>query len=209
MPNDENRVSVVFVFTTHSQSHRKTPAHKTEQIYLPAPSITEGLLVLVQLVMAAITTEPWDSSKSQPSKLNLTMLLCRSGAIWNPLNPCCKRKKKESKRMPLMLIIWLEISCKLPEWEVCAVTPVLALCWRFASLVKVVDKNNFHCSIFYSLFTGKTAFKAKVFGFSSCMNVFPFSMLRCFWPTCSGFLITYWKAKISQDSLATQPSLRF
>lgn len=97
MPNDENRVSVVFVFTAHSQSHRKTTAHKTEQMYLPAPNMTEGLLVLVQLVMAAITTEPWASSKSQPSKLNLITLLCRSGAIWNPLNPCCKRKKKESK----------------------------------------------------------------------------------------------------------------
>lgn len=28
--------------------------------YVPAPSITEGLLVLVQLVMAAMTTEPWE-----------------------------------------------------------------------------------------------------------------------------------------------------
>lgn len=29
-----------------------------KQINLPAPNITEGLLVFVQLVMAAITTEP-------------------------------------------------------------------------------------------------------------------------------------------------------
>ena len=28
------------------------------QMYLPAPNITDGLLVFVQLVMAAITTEP-------------------------------------------------------------------------------------------------------------------------------------------------------
>ena len=28
------------------------------QMHLPAPNITDGLLVFVQLVMAAITTEP-------------------------------------------------------------------------------------------------------------------------------------------------------
>lgn len=38
----------------------------SDQTHLPAPNMTEGLLVLVQLVMAAITTEPWVSSKSEP-----------------------------------------------------------------------------------------------------------------------------------------------
>ena len=33
----------------------------------PAASITEGLEVLVQLVIAAITTRPWSSSTSVPS----------------------------------------------------------------------------------------------------------------------------------------------
>ena len=32
----------------------------------PAPTITEGLEVLVQLVIAAITTAPWKSSNSVP-----------------------------------------------------------------------------------------------------------------------------------------------
>src|SRR5205823_6556242 len=35
----------------------------------PAPIITLGFEVLVQEVMAAITTEPWSSSKSSPSTL--------------------------------------------------------------------------------------------------------------------------------------------
>ena len=33
----------------------------------PAPTITEGFEVLVQLVIAAITTSPWSSSKLSPS----------------------------------------------------------------------------------------------------------------------------------------------
>src|SRR3954447_25826968 len=33
----------------------------------PAPTITDGLEVLVQLVIAAITTAPWKSSKRVPS----------------------------------------------------------------------------------------------------------------------------------------------
>lgn len=34
----------------------------------PAPNMTDGLLVLVQLVMAAITTEPWLRVYSLPPK---------------------------------------------------------------------------------------------------------------------------------------------
>ncbi len=33
----------------------------------PAPTITDGFDVLVQLVMAAMTTAPWSSSTSSPS----------------------------------------------------------------------------------------------------------------------------------------------
>src|SRR3954463_4890257 len=39
----------------------------------PAPIITEGLEVLVQLVIAAITTAPWNSSNSLPSSLTGTV----------------------------------------------------------------------------------------------------------------------------------------
>ena len=39
----------------------------------PAPTITDGLEVLVQLVMAEITTEPWVSSKESP--------FCRTGTV--------------------------------------------------------------------------------------------------------------------------------
>lgn len=57
MPNEENSISVVFESSQHT-GRATAKLHKTEQMYLPAPNITEGLLVLVQLVMAAITTEP-------------------------------------------------------------------------------------------------------------------------------------------------------
>jgi hypothetical protein len=40
----------------------------------PAATSTEGLLVFVQLVIAAITTEPWKSSCSFPSSLNFADL---------------------------------------------------------------------------------------------------------------------------------------
>src|SRR5437588_7860129 len=36
---------------------------------MPAPTITEGLDVFVQLVIAAMTTCPWSSSKLSPSRL--------------------------------------------------------------------------------------------------------------------------------------------
>ena len=38
----------------------------------PAPSITDGFEVFVQLVIAAITTEPWPSSNSLPSSVLTT-----------------------------------------------------------------------------------------------------------------------------------------
>ncbi len=41
-------------------------------IHLPAPIITDGLLVFVQLVMAAMTTEPCDNAYSAPSNWNGT-----------------------------------------------------------------------------------------------------------------------------------------
>ena len=44
----------------------------------PAPTITEGLEVLVQLVIAAITTSPWSSSKVSPSRVTGWALWLRS-----------------------------------------------------------------------------------------------------------------------------------
>ncbi len=44
----------------------------------PAPTITDGFEVLVQLVMAAITTSPWSSSKVSPSSVTGRALWLRS-----------------------------------------------------------------------------------------------------------------------------------
>src|SRR5437867_13031515 len=46
----------------------------------PAAIITDGLEVFVQLVIAAITTEPWRSSQSWPSSLRLTCVRRLAGA---------------------------------------------------------------------------------------------------------------------------------
>src|SRR3569833_4047269 len=45
-----------------------------------APIITDGLEVLVQEVIAAITTAPWSRSSSPPSRLTVTGLLGRPAA---------------------------------------------------------------------------------------------------------------------------------
>src|SRR5919106_1484429 len=60
-----------------------------------AAIMTEGFEVLVHEVIAAITTAPWSSSNSAPSRLTVTGLLGRpvaeSAALsWgrSPLDPC-------------------------------------------------------------------------------------------------------------------------
>src|SRR5205085_11584247 len=45
---------------------------------IPAPIITDGFDVLVQLVMAAITTSPWSRSKLRPSTVTGTAACGRS-----------------------------------------------------------------------------------------------------------------------------------
>ena len=55
-------------------------------IMLPAPSITEGLLVLVQLVMAAMMTAPWLSEYSEPSYVSLTVVAVCSSVNPKPCN---------------------------------------------------------------------------------------------------------------------------
>ncbi len=52
------------VFT---QGLRARPRSTALRASRPAPTITLGLEVLVQLVIAAITTRPWSSSNSVPS----------------------------------------------------------------------------------------------------------------------------------------------
>lgn len=47
---------------------------------------------MVQLVMAAITTEPWPSAYSAPPKRKGTAAVWRSGVTWKPLKPCCGRE---------------------------------------------------------------------------------------------------------------------
>lgn len=54
---------------------------------LPAPSMTDGLLVFVQLVIAAITTEPWFSVYSWFSKRKGIEVACLSAGISKPLKP--------------------------------------------------------------------------------------------------------------------------
>ena len=58
---------------------------------LPAPSITLGLLVLVQLVIAAITTEPCLSLYSFPSNSKVAAIFSFSKDKPKPLNPTYKR----------------------------------------------------------------------------------------------------------------------
>ena len=49
--------------------------------------MTEGLLVLVQLVMAEMTTSPCVSEYSRPSKEKGTLVFWFSALMWKPLNP--------------------------------------------------------------------------------------------------------------------------
>src|SRR5919206_4850582 len=44
----------------------------------PAPSITDGFEVFVQLVIAAITTSPWSSANASPSHVTSTAVRERS-----------------------------------------------------------------------------------------------------------------------------------
>ena len=64
------------------------------QIHWPAPSITVGLLVLVQEVMAAMTTEPWRRVYSWPSYTKGTVLSCWSAGNPYPLKPIWKAQEE-------------------------------------------------------------------------------------------------------------------
>src|SRR6185312_11109226 len=50
-----------------TQGLERRPRATALRARIPAPSITDGLEVLVQLVIAAITTYPWSSSVPVPS----------------------------------------------------------------------------------------------------------------------------------------------
>lgn len=75
---------------THLSKSHDDPRHKRSSAHPPAPSMTDGLLVLVQLVMAAMTTEPWLNVYSFPLNWKGTSVLWRSGVTWKPLKPCYK-----------------------------------------------------------------------------------------------------------------------
>ena len=47
----------------------RSPRATALRARIPAPIITDGLEVFVQLVIAAITTWPWSSSKLSPSSV--------------------------------------------------------------------------------------------------------------------------------------------
>ena len=63
---------------------RQTYRQMQRDTNLPAPNMTEGLLVLVQLVIAAITTEPWDIVYSLFSNTNGTVVLLLSSCMPKP-----------------------------------------------------------------------------------------------------------------------------
>lgn len=52
---------------------------------------------MVQLVMAAITTEPWPSEYSTPPKWKGTAAAWWSAATWKPLKPCCGDKGRRGR----------------------------------------------------------------------------------------------------------------
>lgn len=54
----------------------------------PAPNMTDGLLVLVQLVIAAMTTEPCCSAYSVLLNWKGMLAPLQAGDTWKPLKPC-------------------------------------------------------------------------------------------------------------------------
>src|SRR4029078_8558750 len=73
------------VFT---QGRRVGPASTAFFASRPAPSITDGFEVFVQLVIAAITTAPWPSSNSCPSSV-LTTACAGSASATAVAGPGC------------------------------------------------------------------------------------------------------------------------
>ena len=72
------------VFT---QGWRRSPRSTAFLATSPAPSITEGFEVLVQLVIAAITTWPWSSSTVSPfSSWTATASLVLTCTATSPLS---------------------------------------------------------------------------------------------------------------------------
>ena len=55
-----------------TQGLERRPRTTALRARMPAPTITDGLDVFVQLVIAAITTWPWSSSKLWPSTVTGT-----------------------------------------------------------------------------------------------------------------------------------------
>ena len=74
----------------------------TKYFISPAPSMTDGLLVLVQLVIAAMTTAPWLSWNSTPSKDNLMTVF-----VFSSVNPKPFTSKRNTVRTALIIIIGL------------------------------------------------------------------------------------------------------
>lgn len=56
--------------------------------------MTDGLQLLVQLMTAAMTTEPWASWYSWPECRKGILTSCLSFAMWKPLKPTCMRQKR-------------------------------------------------------------------------------------------------------------------
>ena len=65
---------------THGR--RVRPLARALRASRPAATITSGLDVLVQLVMAAMTTRPWSRLVSVPSE-RVTSTLCDVGGAWS------------------------------------------------------------------------------------------------------------------------------
>lgn len=66
----------------------------------PAVSMTEGLQLLVQLMTAATTTEPWPSWKCWPSCRMGTAVACFSLEMWKPLKPTYRKRRIHQSHLP-------------------------------------------------------------------------------------------------------------
>lgn len=55
--------------------------------------MTDGLQLLVQLITAAMTTEPWTSWYSWPQCRKGILMSCFSFEMWKPLKPTCMENK--------------------------------------------------------------------------------------------------------------------
>ena len=99
--------------------------------------MTEGLQLLVQLMTAAMTTEPWASWYSWPQCRKGTRVSCFSLEMWKPLKPTCKetnicfyRSQLWEDQRCIILTHWQSkaVDIRLPSLEDNSES-LLSCCW--------------------------------------------------------------------------------